>query len=41
VEMRKRWHARVPEQYAWLSQVLRGHYGYYGVIVYFGESDHP
>ena len=32
VEMRKRWHARVPEQYAWLSQVLRGHYGYYGVI---------
>jgi group II intron reverse transcriptase/maturase len=32
VEMRKRWHAKVPEQYAWLSQVLRGHYGYYGLI---------
>ena len=32
VEMRKRWHARVPEQHAWLSQVLRGHYRYYGLI---------
>ena len=32
VEMRKRWHAKVPEQYAWLSQVLRGHYDYYGLI---------
>jgi RNA-directed DNA polymerase len=32
VEMRKRWHAKVPEQYAWLSQVLRGHYRYYGLI---------
>jgi len=31
-EMRKRWHAKVPEQYAWLSQVLRGHYRYYGLI---------
>jgi RNA-directed DNA polymerase len=31
-EMRKRWHERVPEQYTWLSQVLRGHYGYYGLI---------
>ncbi len=32
VEMRKRWHVPVPEQYAWLCRVLRGHYGYYGVI---------
>lgn len=32
VEMRKRWHAKVPEQHAWLSQVLRGHYRYYGLI---------
>ena len=32
VEMRKRWHVKVPEQHAWLCQVLRGHYGYYGVI---------
>lgn len=32
VEMRKRWHAKVPEQCAWLSQVLRGHYRYYGLI---------
>jgi group II intron reverse transcriptase/maturase len=31
-ELRKRWHAKVPEQHAWLSQVLRGHYGYYGLI---------
>jgi RNA-directed DNA polymerase len=31
-DMRKRWHERVPEQYTWLSQVLRGHYGYYGLI---------
>ena len=30
--MRKRWHVKVPEQYAWLSQVLRGHYGSYGLI---------
>ena len=30
--MRKRWHAPVPEQHAWLSQVLRGHYAYYGLI---------
>ncbi|MBI4495223.1 MAG: hypothetical protein HY690_20810, partial [Chloroflexi bacterium] len=27
-KMRKRWHVKVPEQYAWLSQVLHGHYGY-------------
>ena len=32
VELRKRWHQRVPEQHAWLSQVLRGHYGYYESI---------
>jgi group II intron reverse transcriptase/maturase len=32
VEMRKRWHVPVPEQYAWLCRVLRGHYDYYGVI---------
>jgi RNA-directed DNA polymerase len=32
VEMRKRWHWKVPEQHAWLSQVLRGHYRYYGLI---------
>jgi hypothetical protein len=32
VEMRKRWHAKVPEQHAWLSQVLGGHYRYYGLI---------
>lgn len=31
-EMRKRWHVKVPEQYTWLSQVLRGHYSYYGLI---------
>jgi len=31
-ELRRRWHAKVPEQHAWLSQVLRGHYQYYGVI---------
>lgn len=31
-EMRRRWHAPRPEQYAWLCQVLRGHYRYYGVI---------
>jgi len=32
VELRKRWHAKVPEQHAWLSQVVRGHYRYYGLI---------
>jgi hypothetical protein len=32
IEMRKRWHTKVPEQHTWLCQVLRGHYGYYGVI---------
>jgi len=31
-EPRRRWHAKVPEQHAWLSQVVRGHYRYYGVI---------
>jgi hypothetical protein len=31
-ELRRRWHAKVPEQHAWLSQVLRGHYQYYGLI---------
>jgi hypothetical protein len=31
-ELRKRWHATVPEQHSWLSQVLRGHYRYYGLI---------
>ena len=31
-EMKHRWHARVTEQHQWLSQVLRGHYGYYGFI---------
>ena len=30
-ECRKRQHAPVAEQYAWLSQVLKGHYRYYGV----------
>ena len=30
-EMRERRHEPVPEQFAWLSSVLRGHYGYYGV----------
>lgn len=32
VEMRKRWHVPIGEQYKWLCQVLRGHYQYYGVI---------
>lgn len=31
-EMRLRWHTPVAGQHTWLSQVLRGHYGYYGVI---------
>ena len=31
-QLRRRWHATVPEQHAWLSQVLRGHYRYYGLI---------
>ena len=30
-ESRRRRHHRVAEQYAWLSQVLEGHYRYYGV----------
>jgi RNA-directed DNA polymerase len=32
VELRKRWHVKMPEQLTWLSQVLRGHYNYYGLI---------
>jgi RNA-directed DNA polymerase len=30
--MKRRLHEPVKEQHKWLSQVLRGHYGYYGVI---------
>jgi len=30
-QMRRRRHRPVPEQHAWLSSVLRGHYQYYGV----------
>jgi group II intron reverse transcriptase/maturase len=30
-EIRRRRHHRVPEQHAWLCQVLLGHYRYYGV----------
>ena len=32
VEMKKRMHTEVSAQHAWLSQVLRGHDQYYGVI---------
>lgn len=38
-EMRARWHVPVAEQYAWLCQVLRGHYRYYGLI-FNGKSLH-
>jgi RNA-directed DNA polymerase len=31
-EMRERLHLPVREQHQWLCQVLKGHYGYYGVI---------
>ena len=31
-EMKARLHAPVKVQHQWLCQVLRGHYGYYGVI---------
>ena len=31
-EMKERLHLPVSEQHQWLCQVLRGHYGYYGVI---------
>ncbi len=31
-EMKARLHAPVKAQHQWLCQVLRGHYGYYGVI---------
>ena len=30
-EMKRRMHRRVREQHVWLSAVLRGHYGYYGI----------
>ena len=32
VEMKRRMHSPMQAQHQWLSQVLRGHYGYYGVI---------
>jgi RNA-directed DNA polymerase len=32
VEMKRRVHIPVQEQQLWLSQVLRGHYGYFGVV---------
>ena len=32
VEMKRRLHIPVREQQIWLSQVLRGHYGYFGVV---------
>ena len=32
VEMKRRIHIPVREQQLWLSQVLRGHYGYFGVV---------
>lgn len=35
-EVRRRRHHRVGEQHAWLSQVLHGHYRYYGV-----PTNHP
>ena len=38
-EMRKRWHVPLPEQYAWLGRVLRGHYGYYGLISNYGPMN--
>ena len=31
-EMKERLHLPVREQHQWLCQMLRGHYGYYGVI---------
>ncbi len=31
-EMKERLHLPVSEQHQWLCQVLKGHYGYYGVI---------
>jgi hypothetical protein len=30
--MKRRLHIPVREQQIWLSQVLRGHYGYFGVV---------
>jgi len=32
MEMKRRIHIPVREQQVWLSQVLRGHYGYFGVV---------
>jgi len=32
VDMKRRLHIPVREQQIWLSQVLRGHYGYFGVV---------
>src|ERR1019366_7440000 len=32
MEMKRRLHIPVKEQQEWLSQILRGHYGYYGVV---------
>ena len=31
LEMWKRMHIPVPDQWRWLSAALRGHYGYYGL----------
>jgi RNA-directed DNA polymerase len=31
-EMKERLHLPVSEQHQWLCQVLKGHYGYYGII---------
>jgi RNA-directed DNA polymerase len=31
-EMRRRMHIPIAAQHQWLSHVLRGHYGYYGVV---------
>ena len=32
VQMKRRMHIPMQAQHQWLSQVLRGHYGYYGVV---------
>ena len=32
MEMKRRLHIPVCEQQVWLSQILRGHYGYFGVV---------
>lgn len=31
IEMRKRWHFKIPDMGRWLNLVLRGHFNYYGV----------